>query len=171
MSFSYGCRWNVWIERKRRCGPAPVGDSSERTASDGDTGWTRRVMEQLFSTTAPACWMLSLSQQHAESSLPPTHLRTCYCSAAEGGERVWWWWWRWSRSRIRQTLTIGVSGAISWHMNVWIAFGNPFCQKLKPMLCVFFLLWLREKSPMQFSFLLPVYVSVMHICCNPASTT
>ena len=68
-----------------------------------------------FSTTAPVFLDAEPSQQRAESSLPPTQLRMCYCSLVEEEECDFG---RWSRCRIRQTLTTGVSGAVSSHLNV-----------------------------------------------------
>lgn len=75
------------------------------------------------STTAPVFLDAEASQQHAESSLPPTQLGMCYCSLVEEEECDFG---RWSRCHIRQTLTTGVSGAVSSHLSVRNATGGPF---------------------------------------------
>lgn len=133
----------IWLQVKcmksneRHSGPAFSGDLSEwtlcvlREVRDGNTCRTCHIMDPL-STSDPVLQDAEPSQQHAELSLLPTHLRMCYCLVVEERD----WVGRWSRSHIRQTLTIGVSGAVNSHLNVWIATGGPFCLKWKvPAVC------------------------------------
>lgn len=95
---------------------------SELNVCDGNN--RRTCMSRTHcSTTAPVFLDAEASQQHAESSLPPTQLGMCYCSLVEEEECDFG---RWSRCHIRQTLTTGVSGAVSSHLSVWNATGGPF---------------------------------------------
>lgn len=87
---------------------------SELNVCDGNN--RRTCMSRTHcSTTAPVFLDAEASQQHAESSLPPTQLGMCYCSLVEEEECDFG---RWSRCHIRQTLTTGVSGAVSSHLSV-----------------------------------------------------